>query len=183
MNIRNVYIMVVSKNKFDMKKGLEHGQALRFLEKHRGKPQYRHAPHIAAKTSKVLRPLARKFGPGIQNIKSQWPHIVGEKWAKLSKPVSLRGPKGDKTLTIIAKGPACALLSADSANILFKLNQFLGEGTISKIRVQHGQIVSVNPHQKPQPTSTPLQSTLDNSGENTLQAALNRLERKVKLQK
>lgn len=180
----NVNKMGQNNEKFDYKKGLSHGEALRFLQKHRGKPQYRHAPHIALKTSKILRPLSKKFGPGLHSLKSQWPHIVGEKWAKLSEPTRVKGARGEKTLIITAKGPACALIAADAANILARLEQVLGKGAITRLKVNHGTIAAKTPapaklNTQARPTND-LQSTLESTSDNTLEKALNRLEQKTK---
>ncbi len=157
------------------------GNAMNYLEKNRGRPQYRPPPSAAKAVNRVLRPLSRKFGPGIGGLRTNWPDIIGVRWAALSKPVAMRGAKGAKTLTIEAKGPAAAMIQAQSAQLLDKINQFLGASTITKITVRQGRI---QPPKHPAQTSPPpynhVQKTLVTDAENSLQAALDKLGAVIK---
>ncbi len=158
------------------------GNSLAYLQKNRGKPQYRHAPSASRATNKVLRPLSRKFGPGVNSLRAHWPEIIGQKWAALSKPTAVRGSIGAKTLQIEAKGPAAAMLQADSNQIRDKVNQFLGADTISKIVVKQGRI-QIN-------TKKNAETSMDNQHSvskmvqtdknETLKSALDRLGQNIK---
>ncbi len=165
----------------DLKSRAKRGNTLAYLQKHRGKPQYRHAPSASRAANKILRPLSRKFGPGVSSLRTQWAEIIGERWAVLSKPTAVRGTKGAKILYIDAKGPAAAMLQADSANILNKVNQFLGAGAIHKIIVKQGRIhvnttkpVS-NEATKPKPNQS--------ETEQSLKSALDKLGKSIKSRK
>ncbi len=171
------------RDKNSIKARTKRGNTLAYLQRNRGKAQYRHAPSAGRAANKVLRPLSRKFGPGVSSLRSQWPQIIGEHWAKLSKPTAVRGKTGAKTLHIIAKGPAAAMLQADSTKILERVNQYLGKGTITKLAIKQGRIQI-----KPKPTlaDTHMHGTLETMGniadtdDNSLQAALNKLGASVK---
>ncbi len=162
-----------------------HSAITRYLERNRGNRQYRHAPSAGWSTGKVLKPLTKKFGPGRNALQGHWPEIVGEKWAMLSRPKAITGTKTGKTLVIEAKGPVAALMQANSGQYLAKINQFLGQGTVTKIIVKQGYVTKTNTlaaPQNPQPT-THMHSTLENTTQNRLQQALDNLGNKVKTRK
>jgi hypothetical protein len=165
----------------DLKSRVKRGNTLAYLQKHRGKPQYRHAPSASRAANKILRPLSRKFGPGVSSLRSHWAEIVGERWAVLSKPTAVRGTTGAKTLHIEAKGPAAAMLQADSTRILDKVNQFLGAGAIRKIAVKQGRIQVVAKKSMRSEKSIP--KTLIPKGDKSLKASLDKLGQSVKSHK
>ena len=159
---------------------------LRYLERNRGRRQYRHAPSAGWSTGKILKPLTKKFGSGKSDLQAHWPEIVGKKWAALSKPIAIRGSSTGKTLHIEAKGPAAALIAANSGQLLAKINQFLGAGAITKITVKQGRIQPAPKDiENPPPTGQALTDPdmhigLENTTENRLEWALNNLGRKIK---
>jgi len=112
-------------------------------------------------------------------LTSHWPQIVGTNWAKLSRPLGVRGAKGEKTLVIEAQGPAATLIQANSGQLLGKINQFLGDGAITKIRVQQGKILKNQPTTLQDKAENNVQSTLEEDGDNALQLALNKLGQKI----
>ena len=160
-----------------LKERVARGNTLAYLQKHRGSPQYRHAPQAGRATNKILRPLSRKFGPGVSSLRSHWAEVIGERWAALSKPTAVRGSLGAKTLHIEAKGPAAAMLQADSANILAKVNQFLGAGAITKIMVKQGRIRIKSKPPQPEINVPPthVYEKLETEGEDSLKTALDKL--------
>lgn len=162
---------------------------LSYLERNRGKPQYRHAPSAAVSANKILRPLAKKFGPGKSALQNHWPQIIGEKWAALSRPMTIRGGREGKTLLIEAKGPAAAMMQANTGQLLDQINQFLGQSTITKIMVKQGsfkikpktdtQTKPSMPPKRPAPQKQ-VRSSLEHLPENTLQHALDALGEQVR---
>jgi hypothetical protein len=180
----------MSKKAPPMDERVMRGHLMGYLQRNRGKSQYRHAPSAAIAAQRVLRPLGKKFGPGTQSLKTQWPQIVGEKWASLSAPRKIQTSRTDKTLVIVAKGPAAALLSANTHQLLGKINQYLGPNSVTKIKIVQGQI---NPPKTPTQASAPksgnttsntLQSPLvkrdRKADKNTLESALDKLGQKIK---
>jgi len=157
------------------------GRIIAYLERNRGRRQYRHAPPANAAVNKLMRPLSKKFGQGISGLRTHWPEIVGDKWAALSKPVNLRGPQGSKSLLVEAKGPAAALLSANAAQLLRKINQYLGQGSVTKLKIIQGRLTApVKKDQNTVPSKTDVRTDLANPHENSLQSALDALGAQVK---
>ncbi len=109
----------------------------RWLEKQRGKPQYRPAPTAGMAASRVLRPLSKKHGGGssAMALSRIWPEIMGPRWSKISTPVRYTHGKDGRTLIISAPGPAAALIMAASTPIIERLNTHLGQGHIKRIRI------------------------------------------------
>jgi len=157
------------------------GRIISYLERNRGARQYRHAPQANVSVNKLMRPLSKKFGPGVGALRAHWPEIVGDKWAALSRPTSIRGPQGNKNLLIEAKGPAAALLSANAAQILSKINQYLGQGSIVKLKIIQGRMSAPNTPTKPKITpENNVHKSIAKPHENDLQSALNALEERIK---
>ncbi|HHI89069.1 MAG TPA: DUF721 domain-containing protein [Hellea balneolensis] len=115
-------------------------QISRYLQDHRGRPQYRPAPQAGRAVARVLKPLRKKFGGGIQVLKSNWTDIAGQRLSAVSQPLAIRGDKSGRTLLIMAKGPAATLVEASSRQILQKANQYLGPGHLKRLRVQQGSL-------------------------------------------
>ena len=175
------------RNQDSLRNRAARSNTLAYLQKTRGKPQYRPAPSAARAVNKVLRPLSKKFGPGVNSLRSHWPQIIGERWASLSQPVAIRRSKGAKTLLIKAKGPAAAMLQAQSAQLLDKINQFLGANAITKLTIKQGRISpaqTANPTPKELPKNNPkdynVHETLAITDDNSLKAALDQLGKIIK---
>ena len=121
-----------------------------YLLSQRGRPAIRPAPRASKAAARVMRPLAKKFGPGASGLSSHWPQIVGEKYARLSQPERLQNTKDGATLIIKARGGAAVLLQADAANIISAVNTFIGQGAVVRLKVVQGQIGTDSGSAKPQ---------------------------------
>lgn len=108
-----------------------------WLETRRGKPQYRPAPAAGRAVARVVKPLSKKFSGrhSAAHLIPHWPSIMGEKWAKFSRPEKFTGDKNGKTLIIGAPGPAATLIMASAGMIIERVNIFMGEGAVTSIRV------------------------------------------------
>lgn len=111
-----------------------------FLDMKRGRPAIKPAPRAARSVAKVMRPLAKKMGPSAGGLASNWPDIVGIKYARVSRPLRLQGSKDGSTLIISARGPAATLLQADGARIISAVNTYLGQGHVVRLKVVQGQM-------------------------------------------
>ncbi len=109
----------------------------KWLETRRGKPQYRPPPQAARAVARVVKPLSKKFSghKSAAQLLPHWPTIIGQKWAKFSRPEKFAGDKNGKTLIISAPGPASALIMANAGPILERVNLFMGEGSVTNLRV------------------------------------------------
>lgn len=90
----------------------------------------------------ILRPMGKKFGPGVRDLKIRWPEIAGPRLAAISTPQKLTGSKGAQTLTLIARGSAAMLLQAQSTQLLERINLISGSGTVTRIRMVQGPITA-----------------------------------------
>ncbi|MGF1463887.1 MAG: DciA family protein, partial [Maricaulaceae bacterium] len=97
-------------------------------------------PRAAGAALKVLAPLEKRFGPGLGDLAKHWPSIVGEKLARLSKPVKLsRGPGGG-TLTLAAPSAATAVLKAQADMLIQSVNRRCGAGTVKRLAFTPGPV-------------------------------------------
>jgi len=157
----------------------------RYLETQRGRPQARPPRTAGIAVGRVVRPLAKKFGSGTTDLDRHWPQIVGDRWAKISKPERFTGGRDGRTLIISAPGAAASLIMASSGPIIERLNGFLGEGSVARIKVvQRAMKTPLKTKSKPLPPRglTPseakeLQSGLENVTHSGLRDALEKLGR------
>ena len=157
-----------------------------WLESQRGRAQYRPAPTAGMAVAKIVRPLSKKFqgGSSAAMLHKHWPEIVGERWAKISTPVKFTGGKDGRTLVISAPGGAAALISAASGAILERLNAYMGEGSVSYIRLVQSKIATQAPSKARKRGLSPseqnkLQEGLSKIPEGDLKQALEKLGRGV----
>lgn len=118
-----------------------------WLYQKRGKAQYRPAPTVAVSVSKVIKPFSKKFGKGgssASTLTRYWPEIVGERWAKISKPIKFTGTHNRRTLVIAAPGAAATLITSANQTIIERLNAHFGEEYIHKIRVLQTKLIKAD---------------------------------------
>jgi hypothetical protein len=113
-------------------------QARRFLEAHRGRRAIRPAPSAARAAEAILRPLAKRFGVGVERLVQHWPEIVGARLAEWCLPEAIQNVAGNKVLVIRARGPAAAVLQAESRRILERVRLFAGDRSPTRLRVIQG---------------------------------------------
>lgn len=98
-----------------------------WIQRHRGKPAIAPSPSAGrVLEASVLRPLAKKFGPGTSELRLHWKEIVGEALARWTRPERLQSGAAGRTLVISARGPAAALIEAQSGRILDRVSQYTG---------------------------------------------------------
>lgn len=113
-------------------------QARRFLESHRGRRAIRAAPPAGRAAERILKPLAKRFGVGVERLVEHWPDIVGARLAEWCTPEAIQTAAGNKVLVIRARGPAAAVLQAESRRILERVRLFAGERAPTRLRVLQG---------------------------------------------
>lgn len=85
----------------------------------------------------------RKFGFVQSSVVSRWREIVGERWAAVSMPESLRFPVGKKsggTLTIIVRGAHAVTIQHILPEIADRVNRFFGHDAVARIVIRHGDL-------------------------------------------
>ena len=101
----------------------------------------------------------RRFGFVQSAIVSRWSEIVGERYAKVSSPESIRFPAGRKTsgvLTLLVEGAHGPLLEHLSPLIIERVNRFFGHQAIDRVVFRQGKpIAKAKPPERPQPKPVP----------------------------
>lgn len=117
-------------------------EARAILASKRTRPIYRPAPKAAKSLAPLIKKLDAQFGQGTGALDSRWAEIVGEQLAKVSEPVKLsKGRPGTgAALELRVMGPAAAFVQHQSAEIIGRVNLFLGEGTVERLRISQGPV-------------------------------------------
>lgn len=106
-------------------------------------PNKRFPRRLGVYTQKVVTPLFKARGLMEGRIITQWSHIVGEKFARLSLPEKVTFPRGKKnegTLHIRVTSASALLLQSIHDLILDHVNTFFGYKAIAKLYMVHGLI-------------------------------------------
>jgi hypothetical protein len=91
-------------------------------------------------------PSFRRFGFVQGSIVSRWAEIVGERYAKVSSPESIRFPAGKKAggvLTLMVDGAHAPLIQHLTPMIVERVNRFFGHAAINRIVFRQGKPAAV----------------------------------------
>lgn len=92
----------------------------------------------------------RRFGFVQSSIVSRWPEIVGERYAEVSTPESIRFPVGrrsDGVLRLNVAGAHATMMQHIEPTIIERVNRFFGYPAIVRITIQQGR--AAQPAQRP----------------------------------
>jgi hypothetical protein len=96
----------------------------------------------------------RRFGFVQHSIVSRWSEIVGERYAKVSCPESIRFPAGKKAggvLTLMVDGAHSPLIQHMTPMIVERVNRFFGYAAINRIVFRQGKALAAAPRpERPQ---------------------------------
>jgi hypothetical protein len=84
----------------------------------------------------------KRFGFVQGSVVARWAEIVGERYARVSTPESIRFPAGKKsggTLTLAVEGAHAPLLQHLGPMIMERVNLFFGYEAVVKVVFRHGQ--------------------------------------------
>ena len=84
----------------------------------------------------------RRFGFVQGAIVSRWSEIVGERYAKVSSPESIRFPAGRKSggvLTLLVDGAHAPLIQHLTPMIVDRVNRFFGHAAINRVVFRQGR--------------------------------------------
>jgi hypothetical protein len=87
-------------------------------------------------------PSFRRFGFVQGSIVSRWSEIVGDRYAKVSSPESIRFPTGRKAggvLTLLVDGAHAPLIQHLTPMIVERVNRFFGHAAINRIVFKQGK--------------------------------------------
>ena len=127
----------------------------------------------------------KRFGFVQSSIVSRWSEIVGERYAKVSSPESIRFPAGRKSggvLTLLVEGAYGPLLQHLSPLIMERVNRFFGHQAIDRVVFRQGRpIAKAKPPERPQsgPVPKELGEGLRQIADPELRACLESLAAKI----
>jgi hypothetical protein len=127
----------------------------------------------------------RRFGFVQSAIVSRWSEIVGERYAKVSSPESIRFPAGQKSggvLTLLVEGAHGPLLQHLSPLIMERVNRFFGHQAIDRVVFRQGRpIAKIKQPERPQsgPVPKELGEGLRQIADPELRACLESLAAKI----
>ena len=85
----------------------------------------------------------KRFGFVQGAVVSRWKEIVGERYARVSTPESIRFPSGKKsvgTLSLVVEGAHAPLMQHLAPMIIEKVNRFFGYEAVARIAFRQGRI-------------------------------------------
>jgi hypothetical protein len=130
----------------------------------------------------------RRFGFVQSSVVSRWREIVGEKYAEVSTPESIRFPHGkraDGTLTLMVSSAHAPMMQHVGPTIIERVNRFFGYSAIIRVILRQGEVARAPARPKP-PELVPLPLELGNSlraiADPELKAVLESLARGVATQ-
>lgn len=101
----------------------------------------------------------KRFGFVQGAVVSRWQEIVGERYARVSTPESIRFPAGKKsggTLTLAVDGAHAPLLQHLGPMIIERVNRFFGYAAVEKVVFRHGGALRREARPaRPQPAPVP----------------------------
>ena len=104
----------------------------------------------------------KRFGFVQGAVVSRWAEIVGERYAKVSTPESIRFPAGrksDGTLTLTVEGAHAPLMQHLAPLIMERVNRFFGYSAIGKVAFRQGRQAKAAPKVE-RPASAPVPKSL-----------------------
>ena len=90
----------------------------------------------------------RRFGFVQSSIVSRWSEIVGERYAKVSSPESIRFPAGRKAggaLTLLVEGAHAPLIQHLAPIIIERVNRFFGHNAVDRVIFKQGRLPAPAP--------------------------------------
>ncbi len=145
------------------------------------RPRGGEARSISDLMPEIGRAAFRRFGFIQSSVVSRWPEIVGERYADVSLPESIRFPRGEKeggTLHLMVSGAHATLMQHITPEIIERVNRFFGYGAISQVRFRQGVVTPPKQREKrvaPPPSLKPAPIELGDSLRDIGDPELNRV--------
>ena len=109
------------------------------------------AKSISDLVPEIGRAAFRRYGFIQSSVVSRWAEIVGERYAAVSLPESIRFPRGEKeggTLHLVVGGAYATLMQHIAPDIIERVNRFFGYGAVSQIRFRQGVVTPKKDREK-----------------------------------
>lgn len=101
------------------------------------------ARNIADLMPEIGRAAFRRFGFVQSSIVTRWPDIVGDRYAEVTAPESLRFPHGKReggTLHLTVSGAHAPMLQHIEPELIARVNRFFGYAAVERIRMTQGKV-------------------------------------------
>ena len=109
----------------------------------------------------------RRFGFVQSSIVSRWREIVGERYAGVSSPESIRFPPGRRSegvLTLVVEGAHAPLMQHVAPVIVERVNRFFGYSAVARVAFRQGAVQPARPKvRKAPPSLRPIAADLGDS--------------------
>ena len=116
-------------------------ETARILAERRTRPARRPPPAAGKGLTQLLKGLEAKFGQGPDVLRARWREIAGETLAARTEPMKLiKSRTGGATLELKVDGPAAALVQHQAPELLARVNLYLGEGQVTRLRIVQGRV-------------------------------------------
>ena len=139
------------------------------LKKPQEAPRARRARSVADMLPDVGRAAFKRFGFVQSSIVSRWREIVGERYAGVSTPESIRFPPGKKSagvLTLVVEGAHAPMMQHVGPVIIDRVNRFFGYQAIERIAFKQGLVKVAQAMGRAAPPSLrPIRPVIDPSSE------------------
>lgn len=94
----------------------------------------------------------KRFGFVQSSIVSRWAEIVGERYAEVSTPESIRFPQGKKqdgVLNLNVQGSHATMMQHVAPAIIERVNRFFGYPAVVKLAIRQGAVAAPKPRRAP----------------------------------
>ena len=130
----------------------------------------------------TIDPLIAKRGFGAADLVSSWDDVIGPRYASSTEPGKIAWPRareGRGTLTIRVDGAMAVYLQHERAQIIERINRFLGHDAIGDIRIVQRPRARAASRRSPRPLEpaerAAVARTVETVDDDRLRAALTRL--------
>ncbi len=142
--------------------GKKHGQ-----KQGAEQPRSRRARPVSEMLPAVGGAAFRRFGFVQSSIVSRWREIVGERYARVSSPESIRFPPGRRSagvLTLVVEGAHAPMMQHVAPVIVERVNRFFGYAAVERVSFRQGlvQVEKAKPRAAP-PSLRPMPVELGDS--------------------
>lgn len=106
-------------------------------------PRANRARAVSELLPNVSRAAFRRFGFVQSAVVTRWAEIVGERYARVSMPESIRFPMGERangTLTLTVSGAHAPMMQHITPEIMERVNRFFGYTAVVKLVIRQGDV-------------------------------------------
>lgn len=117
-------------------------EARQILARRRTRPTFRPPPMASRSLAPFIKKLDDQFGRGHSAMEARWVEIVGDRLARVCRPIKLIKGRGNAggVLELRVVGPAALLVQHQTQDIIDRVNLFLGSKAVEKLRISQGPV-------------------------------------------